>query len=135
MPHIPANRLAAIFAVIAGVLGALAPIIADIDTESAAGLIAGLLAIVVTVDRFLRGSQAHEARMDAGAWELGLDQEPLAVEDPEADDVPLEDLPSDEEEFAAPPPPPGDSPPTQPLPYAPTASATQPLHDGPGAQR
>jgi hypothetical protein len=43
------------------------------------------------------------------------------VEDPEADDVPLEDLPSDEEEFDSPPPQDaGDYPPTQPL------------HDGPG---
>ncbi len=118
MPQFPANRVAAIFAVLAGVLGALAPIIADLDTSSTAGLIAGLLAILVPIDRFLKGSQAHEARMNAGAWELGLDQDAPVVEDPEADDVPLEDLPSDEEEFAAPPP-----------------DLAPPLHDGPGAPR
>lgn len=139
MPTLYPNRVAAIFAVVAGVLGALAPVVADIDTASAAGLIAGLLAIVATVDRFLKGSQAHEERQEAGAWEAGLDQEPLAVEDPEADDVPLEDLPSDEVELAAPPPE-GDRPTL--LPYAEDLPhdggdypPTQPLHDGPGEQR
>lgn len=127
MPQIPANRVAAIFAVIAGVLGALAPIIADIDTSSAAGLIAGLLVIVATVDRFLKGSQAHEHQqaLANASHRDELDGAAFiaSIEDPEADDVPLEDLPSDEEELAAPPPQDaGDYPPTA-------------LHDGPGAQR
>jgi hypothetical protein len=108
IPNLPANRVAAIFAVVAGVLGALAPIIADIDTASAAGLIAGLLAIVATVDRFLKGSQAHErAQADANAAHRDVvdGAESIAsIEDPEAEDVPLEDLPDDDEEFAAPPP-------------------------------
>lgn len=108
MPRIPANRVAAIFAVVAGVLGAVAPVIADIDTSSAAGLIAGLLVIVATVDRFLKGSQAFELQQTVAnaAHRDELDGAAFvdALDDPEADDVPLEDLPDDEMEFASPPP-------------------------------
>lgn len=103
MPHIPANRVAAIFAVIAGIAGALAPIIADIDTESVAGLIAGLLVILATVDRFLKGSQAHEYQQALANAAHRDATEPRSVEDHEVDEVPDDELPSDDEEFAAPP--------------------------------
>lgn len=121
MPNIPANRVAAIFAVVAGVLGALAPIVADIDTSSVAGMIGGLVLILATVDRFLKGSQAHEHQQalanTAHRDELDGAASTASIEDPEADDVPLEDLPTDDEELAAPPPDAGDYPAT---------------HDGPG---
>lgn len=107
MPKIPANRIAAIVAVIAGVLGALAPVLADLDTTSVAGLIAGLLAIVATVDRYLKGSQEWDRLQAQTAAAVGP-VAPVAtvglIDDPEVDDVPVEDLPSDEEELAAPPP-------------------------------
>jgi hypothetical protein len=114
MPTLYPNRVAAIFAIVAGVAGALAPVIADIDASSAAGLIAGLLVIVATVDRYLKGYQAFERqqalanaahRDDLIATRDDLDGAEFiaTLEDPEAEDVPLEDLPSDAEEFAAPP--------------------------------
>lgn len=121
------NRIAAYMTAAAGLLGALAPLVADLDTSSTATLIAGLTVILGAFLTWMRGWQAHEDRQEAGAWALGLDQAAPVVEDPEADDVPLEDLPTDEEEFGGYP--------TTPLPDAPTASYTTPLHDGPGAQR
>jgi hypothetical protein len=110
MPNIPANRVAAIFAVVAGIAGALAPIIAELDTSSVAGMIGGLVLILATVDRFLKGSQAHEhqqalANTAHRSALFGSGQVSISLsEDPEVDDVPADELPSDEEELAAPPP-------------------------------
>lgn len=102
------NRIAAIVAVLAGVLGAVAPLIADLDTSSVAGVIAGLVAIVAVVDRFLKGSQQWDALQAQTAAAVGpvIDQadEIGLLDDLEVEDIATEELPSDEEEFAAPPP-------------------------------
>jgi hypothetical protein len=56
---------------------------------------------------FLLGSQRHEAHQAVAnaAHRDELDGAAFiaSIEDPEVDDVPLEDLPSDDEELAAPP--------------------------------
>lgn len=114
MPKLHPNRIAALSGALAAVAAALVTILGAVDTTAQAIVVSvALIAVGAVVVVFLLGSQRHEDRQEAGAWALSLDQEAPVVEDPEADDVPLEDLPSDEEELASPPP----------------------LHDGPGAQR
>ena len=107
LKNIPANRIAAGIAVLAGLLGALAPVIADLDLESVGGVIAGLTVIAATVDRFLKGSQQWERLQADTAHALGPVGDPgneALVNDPAADDVPLDALPTDDEELASPPP-------------------------------
>jgi hypothetical protein len=58
---IPApNRLAVYATIAAGILTAVAPLVADLDTTSTATLIAGLAAIVVAVVKWLTGWQNLE---------------------------------------------------------------------------
>lgn len=61
------NRIAVYLTVLAGVAGALAPVVADMDWSSVAGIVAGLGAIVATVVKWLDGWQKHEARQNGGA--------------------------------------------------------------------
>ena len=56
------NRIAVYLTVAAGLLGALAPVIADLDIESVAGIAAGLAAIAAVVYKWLEGWQKYEER-------------------------------------------------------------------------
>lgn len=60
------NRMAIYLTALAGLATAIAPAVAGMDTSSTAGVIAGFLGIAATVDRFLKGWQAHEARVARG---------------------------------------------------------------------
>ena len=56
------NRIAVYLTVAAGLLGALAPVVADLDIESVAGIAAGLAAIAAVVYKWLEGWQKYEER-------------------------------------------------------------------------
>lgn len=58
------NRIATVIAVIAGVATALAPVVANMDWESTAGIIAGGVAAVTAILTWLVGWQKHEARVE-----------------------------------------------------------------------
>jgi hypothetical protein len=78
------NRVAVYLAAAAALLGALAPVIADMDWESTAGLIAGLGGIVTVVYKWLDGWQKFEAREDQDlALAFDEDFDPEAAEIPE----------------------------------------------------
>lgn len=109
MPNIPANRTAALGGALAAVAAALVTILGAVDTTAQAIVVSvALVAVGAVVVVFLLGSQRHEAHQaDANAAHRDAvdGAEFIAtLEDPEVNDAPLEDLPSDEEEFAAPPP-------------------------------
>lgn len=55
------NRIAVYLTALAALLAALAPVVADLDWTSTAGVIAGLLAIAKIVDTWLKGWQQYEA--------------------------------------------------------------------------
>jgi hypothetical protein len=90
----------------------------DMDPEVATGFVVSVVVgLALAVWQWLKNrgnweTQAENvlASLDAGVLEGVLDD---PVEDPEAEDVPLDDLPDDETEFATPPPE---------------------LHDGPGTR-
>lgn len=56
------NRIALYMGAAAAFLGGLAPLVANLDWQSTAGLIAGLAAIATFVNTFVIGYQKHEAR-------------------------------------------------------------------------
>lgn len=56
------NRVAVYLTAAASLLGGLAPVVADLDLESTAGIVAGLSLLGVTVNKWLSGWQDHEAR-------------------------------------------------------------------------
>lgn len=61
------NRIAVYLTSLAALAAALAPVAADMDWTSTAGLIAGLLGLVTVVSKWLDGWQAYErdTRKDA----------------------------------------------------------------------
>lgn len=160
MPDItPAQIAAFLFAGVPHLLVLLGVSLGVDQQEALDGLL--LLAVaLVGGDLGLRGARnIAQSRVDAAMTNIPGDAEldsGRELADPEAEDVPLEDLPSDEEEFAAPPPlhvagPYGpeeqaqkasgaDAPDRPPFPYAedPPQDAgdypTRPLHDGPGTR-
>lgn len=56
------NRIAVYLTAIAALAGGAAPIVADLDLSSTAGVVAGLAALTAVVDRWLKGWQSHEER-------------------------------------------------------------------------
>jgi hypothetical protein len=56
------NRIAVYLTAIAGLLTALAPVVADLDWTSTAGVIAGFVGVAGVVAKWLDGWQKHEAR-------------------------------------------------------------------------
>ncbi|HEY5708595.1 MAG TPA: hypothetical protein VIS51_04305 [Solirubrobacterales bacterium] len=56
------NRIALYLTVAAGVLGALAPVVANLDISSVAGIAAGLAAISAVVYKWLDGWQKYEGQ-------------------------------------------------------------------------
>jgi hypothetical protein len=56
------NRIALYLTAAAGLLGALAPIVADLDWTSTVGIAAGLAAITGVVYKWLDGWQKYEER-------------------------------------------------------------------------
>lgn len=58
------NRIALYLTSIAALLVALAPVVADLDWTSTAGLIGGLGAIALVVNKWLEGWQKYEERQD-----------------------------------------------------------------------
>lgn len=64
------NRVAVYLTSFAGLIGALAPVIANLDLTSTLGVIAGLGAIVVVVRQFLVGWQQQERDANAASLQL-----------------------------------------------------------------
>lgn len=58
------NRIVTILTVIAGVIVAGLPVLADMDTTSTAGVLGGLASISVVVVKWLDGWQKFESRTD-----------------------------------------------------------------------
>lgn len=56
------NRAALILGSVAALLGGAAPLVADMDWESTAGVIAGVIALATYVNNFVTGWQKHEER-------------------------------------------------------------------------
>lgn len=56
------NRVATVIAVIAGIATAVAPVVANMDWSSTAGVIAGGVAVVAAIVKWLDGWQKFEAR-------------------------------------------------------------------------
>lgn len=57
------NRIVAILTAVCGLAGAIAVPVANLDLSSTAGVAAGLGTIVAAALSWLKGWQAHEARM------------------------------------------------------------------------
>ena len=64
------NRVAVYLTTAAGLATAVAPAVADLDTTSAGSLAVGFAGIVLVVDRFLKGWQAHEERQADPHYEV-----------------------------------------------------------------
>lgn len=80
------NRIAVYLTALAALAAALAPVLADLDTASTAGIIAGLAALAGVVVTWLRGWQRYEDRL-----EFTRDEELAEPLDPEATDVPRDE--------------------------------------------
>jgi hypothetical protein len=61
--RITPNRVATALAVLAGIATAIAPVIADMDWTSTAGVIAGGLGAILAIGKWLDGWQKHEANV------------------------------------------------------------------------
>jgi drug/metabolite transporter (DMT)-like permease len=60
--NITPNRVAAGLAAVGAVAAGLAPVVANMDWSSTAGVAAGILGAVAVVNKWLDGWQKHEAR-------------------------------------------------------------------------
>jgi hypothetical protein len=77
------GRIATLLAIIAGVAGAAAPAIANMDWSSTAGVIAGTLAVVGAIVAWLKGWREHEARLeDSPSMVADLDDQAGADDHP-----------------------------------------------------
>jgi hypothetical protein len=56
------NRIAVALTAVAALFGGLAPVVANLDLSSTAGVVAGLLSLTTVVNKWLEGWQKHEAR-------------------------------------------------------------------------
>lgn len=56
------NRVAVYLTALAGLAGALAPVVANLDTRSTVGVLGGLATILTVAVKWLDGWQKHEAR-------------------------------------------------------------------------
>jgi hypothetical protein len=56
------NRVAVYLTSLAGLLAALAPVVADLDLTSTVGIVGGLGGVVLVVRKWLEGWQKHEER-------------------------------------------------------------------------
>lgn len=63
------NRIALYVLFIAGLAGAIAPVAANLDWQSTAGVITGVGAIAGAVVTFVLGWQKHEERTDLAAFD------------------------------------------------------------------
>lgn len=64
------NRIAVYLTILATIAGGLAPVIANMDLSSTAGVVAAILAIAAVVRKWLDGWQSFEARADYRQHEL-----------------------------------------------------------------
>lgn len=56
------NRIAVYLTALAAIAGGLAPVVADLDLSSTAGVVAGVFSIVAVARKWLDGWQAYERR-------------------------------------------------------------------------
>jgi hypothetical protein len=61
------GRNVTLFTICLGIVGAVTPMLADMDLTSTAGVVAALVAIAPVVVKYLDGWQQYEARLDAPA--------------------------------------------------------------------
>jgi hypothetical protein len=57
------NRIAVYLTSLAALAGGLAPVVADLDLTSTAGVLGGVAALTLVVRKWLDGWQKHEARV------------------------------------------------------------------------
>lgn len=55
------NRIAVYLTAVAALVGGLAPAVANLDLQSTAGIVAGLVTILGVVNKWLAGWQQHES--------------------------------------------------------------------------
>ena len=91
MPKPLPNRVAVYATALVGLLAALAPVIADMDWESTAGVIAGATVILGIAYKWLQGWQQYEPELTRGV----ADDEDIEI-DPE---VPLDESELAEDDF------------------------------------
>jgi hypothetical protein len=108
------GRIVAIVSVLVGLIGALAPVVADMDLSSTAGIVAGLVAVSTVVVKYLDGWQRYEERLDTADAAPAVPHEaaggstpnahlgvltvvPDEDEDPEEEIADVADAPDDDE--------------------------------------
>jgi hypothetical protein len=121
LAHQYTGRIAAILAVVAALAAGLAPVVANMDLSSTAGLIAAIVAVAGVVIKFIDGSQKYEARerlLQAGALT------PATAKQAGAGTLTTAALA--EAQAAAGPAMPAPEPPPAPIPPQPQQSAPEP---------
>jgi hypothetical protein len=79
------GRVATALAIGAGLPGAVAPAVANLDLSSTAGVIAGMLAVVAVITAWLKGWRQHEARLETSPSHVAdLDDTAGADDHPDA---------------------------------------------------
>ena len=68
------NRIVAVAAALISLALAVLPVVANMDWKSTAGVIAGIIAVLGIVQKWLEGWQMHEDRVAAQAAVLPPDQ-------------------------------------------------------------
>ncbi len=63
MKKLAPNRVASYMAALAGLLTALAVPVANLDLQSTAGAVAGLIAILTAYQQWMKGWRSHEVRI------------------------------------------------------------------------
>ena len=89
------GRIVTIVSIVVGAIGALAPVVLEMDLSSTAGIVAGLVAASAVVVKYLEGWQRYEARLDAaGAARV----ETAPVTPPHPQPGPLKVVPTEPED-------------------------------------
>lgn len=71
------NRIAVYLTAAAGLLTAITPAVADLDTTSTAGLVGGFIGIAGIVHKFLEGWQRYEERTELERFEGHVEGPPV----------------------------------------------------------
>lgn len=98
------NRVVVALTVLAGLVGAVAPAVANLDTTSTVGVLGGLATVLGAAVKWLDGWQKHEARVASPAAVRDADEAEPDHEHPAAQDLPVANastIPADEGDAGA----------------------------------
>jgi hypothetical protein len=98
------GRNVTVITICLGIVGAVAPMLANMDLTSTAGVVAALVAIAPVVVKYLDGVQQYETRLDSA----GPGGATIALASLPAEEAASNGRPHDEAEPADVPEPPGD---------------------------